>query len=213
VIWRVLLLAAMLGGAAAGRQYALVHKAPLDSAARLPHFPDVLGPWHAAGNIDLDARTLSLLGADEYLNRIYRTSTGAIASVYVGYYRSQQQGAAIHSPLNCLPGAGWQPVTTNRVALTNGPDAPLVNRLVVRKGETRQIVYYWYQSHGRITASDYWSKFYLVADAVTRRGSDAALVRVVVPDLSDASGGSDGDQGRALAALAATAVRQTVFPQ
>ncbi len=56
-----------------------------------------------------------------------------------------------------------------------------MNRYVIQKGLDRQLVLYWYQSHGRVVASEYWSKFYLVRDAVTLNRTDAALVRVIVP--------------------------------
>ena len=52
---------------------------------------------------------------------------------------------------------------------------------MIQKGLDRQLVLYWYQSHGRTVASEYWSKFYLVRDAVRLNRTDAALVRVIVP--------------------------------
>jgi len=42
-------------------------------------------------------------------------------------------------------------------------------------------VLYWYQSHGRAEASEYWAKYYLVADAIRLNRTDGALVRVVTP--------------------------------
>ncbi len=50
------------------------------------------------------------------ITSIGSTSTPATVPVglYVGYYASQRQGDTIHSPQNCLPGAGWQPVETRR---------------------------------------------------------------------------------------------------
>jgi EpsI family protein len=66
----------------------------------------------------------------------------------------------------------------------------VVNRFVIRKGTERQVVLYWYQSHGRVVASEYWSKMYLVFDAVRSHRSDAALVRVISPVLPDEDGTS-----------------------
>jgi EpsI family protein len=75
------------------------------------------------------------------------------------------------------------------------PDAPdpeiVVNRYVVQKGLDRQLVLYWYQSHGRVVASEYWGKFYLIRDAVRLNRTDGALVRVITPV------GDDGDEARA----------------
>ena len=51
----------------------------------------------------------------------------------------------------------------------------------MQKGLERQLILYWYQSNGRIVASEYWSKFYLVADAVRFNRTDGAIVRIVAP--------------------------------
>ena len=66
---------------------------------------------------------------------------------------------------------------------------------MIQKGLDRQLVLYWYQSHGRVVASEYWGKFYLVRDAVRMNRTDAALVRVIVPmapndDNAEAAGGT-----------------------
>ncbi len=61
--------------------------------------------------------------------------------------------------------------------LGNGRHAP-VNVYVVEKGLNRLLVMYWYQSHGRIVASEYWGKYYLVLDAIRTNRTDAALVRI-----------------------------------
>ena len=53
-----------------------------------------------------------------------------------------------------------------------------MNRYVIQKGGSRQLVLYWFQSHGRIVASEYWSKFYLVVDAVRMNRSDGAVLRI-----------------------------------
>jgi EpsI family protein len=198
--------------AAAGGRHLVLHAKPMSVPnANLMTFPQAIDGWRSLGDVPFDGDVESLLGADQYLNRQYVAPDQFAAGLYVGYYRIQRQGAAIHSPLNCLPGAGWQPVSTARVPLGHGsPD--LVNRVVVQKGETRQAVFYWYQSRGRIVASEYWSKLHLVVDSVTTRRSDTALVRVIAPLPR---GGNDQivfDRAQAFAALAASSVRTTLFP-
>ena len=49
------------------------------------------------------------IGADDYINRVYLGSTTPI-ELYIGYYKDQRSGDKIHSPKNCLPGSGWEPV-------------------------------------------------------------------------------------------------------
>jgi EpsI family protein len=103
----------------------------------------------------------------------------------MGFYGTQRQGDSIHSPLNCMPGAGWEPLSkalkTIDVPGNQGPAEIAVNRMVIGKGLDRMLVLYWYQSHGRAIASEYWSKLYLIHDAMRINRTDAALVRVIVP--------------------------------
>jgi EpsI family protein len=120
--------------------------------------------------------------------RSYLRADGATAGLYVGYHGSQRQGDTIHSPLNCIPGAGWLPMEQGRITIDVRPGlraqgtVPIqVNRVVIAKGMDRQLVLYWYQSHRRVVASEYWGKIYTVMDAIRYNRSDAALVRVITP--------------------------------
>jgi EpsI family protein len=131
--------------------------------------------------------------------------------LYVGYYQSQRQGDTMHSPLNCLPGAGWLPISQKRIEINvadeHGPRTVLVNDFVIEKGLDRQVVLYWYQSHGRVVASEYWGKIYTVVDAVRLNRSDGALVRLVVPI------GANTPDAQAKAEASAVAFAQAIFPQ
>ncbi len=160
---------------------------PLPPKARAPFaaFPMELDNWQGRAESPLDEKTLSILGVNDYLTRTYVNGQAA-AGLYVGYWASQRQGDSIHSPLNCLPGAGWEPVSKSLldVAVKDGDASVMrritVNRYVVQKGLNRDLVLYWYQSQGRVVASEYLSKMYLVADAIRTHRTDAALVRVTV---------------------------------
>ena len=158
---------------------------PAPSRRMFDQFPNQIQGWQGESQPPLDSKILAALGADDILNRVYVSPDRAIAGVYVGFYNSQRQGDSIHSPMNCLPGAGWEPVSRASVAIPvrMGEQTAVVdaNRYVIQKGINRQLVLYWYQSHGRTVASEYWSKFYLIGDAVRLNRTDAALVRVIVP--------------------------------
>jgi EpsI family protein len=128
----------------------------------------------------------------------------------IGYYQSQREGDTMHSPLNCLPGAGWLPVSQSRtkIQVKDGESTREieVNDFVIEKGLDRQAVLYWYQSHGRVVASEYWGKIYTVTDAIRLNRTDAAMVRVICP-----VSGSDGAAERR-AEEAATAFTKAMFP-
>jgi EpsI family protein len=142
---------------------------------------------HVGRDVEISASEQAVAGMTDYLMRNYSLperadSGGYDYSVYVGYYASQRQGRTIHSPKNCLPGAGWEALqnTMHTVELSSGGQA-VVNRYLLRRGDQAALVLYWYQGRGRIEASEYRVKLDLLTDAVLRQRSDEALVRVVVP--------------------------------
>ncbi len=144
-----------------------------------------IGEWQGVQRPAFTARVLQVLGLDDYITRYYYRDPKSPVDLYIGYWKSQQQGGAIHSPQNCLPGAGWEPISQRMLTFPDprNPAAPplSVNRYVIGKGLDRQLVLYWYQSRGRVVGSEYWSKIYLVLDAARYNRTDAALVRLLTP--------------------------------
>ncbi len=138
-----------------------------------------------------------ILGPGDFLNRFYFRPDQPYIDFFVAYFASQRTGKAIHSPKNCLPGSGWTPTDSGYVQIRRPDGTPVtVNRYVIGKGLERQIVLYWYQAHDRVVASEYWAKYFLVADAITMNRSDGALVRVITPVNSQE--GFDKAQARAV---------------
>ena len=171
-------------------------------------FPYQLDRWAGREAPKFTDEVMAVLGVDEYVNRIYMAPSEPYTSLYIGYYQSQREGDTIHSPLNCLPGAGWQPVVQGRIpiAVAGRPEPIVVNRFVIQKGLDRQLVLYWYQSHGRVVASEYWSKVYMVYDAFRLNRSDAAMIRVISPIIGQ-------EQDFAAAERRAVAFVQSLFPR
>ncbi len=167
----------------------LSHGEATPPAKPLADFPKEVGGYATMAEIPLDDQTLDILKVTDYLNRVYYAPGKGELGLYIGYFRTQRTGAAIHSPKNCLPGGGWQPVvaTVYQLPIADGQKAP-VNLYIIRKGLEQQLVLYWYQSHGRIIASEYWGKFYMVYDALRLNRTDAALVRITVPFTEDGEG-------------------------
>lgn len=171
-------------------------------------FPMTIESWRAVEDPPIEEDVLKVLGVDDYLSRAYYKSDGAAVGLYIGFYGSQRQGDTIHSPLNCLPGAGWEPVSQGRLRIADvgapGHDME-VNRFIVQKGLDRQLVLYWYQSHGRVVASEYVSRLYLIGDAIRLNRTDGSMVRVIAPVRVDAE-----DGGASAERLAAEFVRALV---
>lgn len=157
---------------------ALPHGASVALSMPLAALPFELGRWHGT-DVKLEPRTIKALGADDYLNRLYTSADGNSVGLYVGYYGIQRTDESIHSPRNCLPGTGWQPVSSSYISLQLSDGHQIrINEYLVQKGFDRQVVLYWYQSHGRVIASEYTAKLDTVVDAITQHRTDSALVRV-----------------------------------
>ena len=172
----------------------------------LPLFPSQIGDWVIYRDFPLDKEVLDVLRADDTLNRFYvNQANKQIAGLYIAYFQTQRYGQAPHSPKNCLPGAGWEPVKEDFVTLpVPGWDAPItVNRYVVERGDEKSVTLYWYQSHNRVISREFAAKFWAVADSIRYRRSDTALVRILVPV---------GPAGIDAAEKTGTEFVQTVFP-
>jgi EpsI family protein len=170
-----LLLAAGVYGSTAGTAETAVSRQPL------AELPLALGEWRGREATPLPDDVLAQLGVDDYINRQYAHAGAAPVGIYVGYYASQRQGDTIHSPQNCLPGAGWRPVETAVVHLpVGGRDVP-VNQFVIQKGLDRQVVFYWYQGRGRVIANEYANKALLMLDAARLHRTNGGLVRLITP--------------------------------
>jgi EpsI family protein len=149
-------------------------------------FPKEIGAWFGQ-DVPLQPEVKQILGDGDFLVRFYRSPGLPYVDFFLAYFPTQRTGSTIHSPQNCLPGSGWIPAELKRIELIHGRKDALVNRYIIAKGLDRQLVLYWYQSNGRIVASEYWAKFFLVSDSIRRNRSDGALVRVVTPVARDES--------------------------
>jgi EpsI family protein len=180
---RLLIVAALM--MAAGGFLRIVSAADLvPEASRLAALPLEIDDWRGRDLGRLDRDTEVELQADNYLLRRY-TRNGMAADLFIAYYATQRSGHTIHSPLNCLPGTGWEWVERRRERVLVGPGRDIdINGNIARKNGQQDLVYYWYQSHGRAVASEYRNKLLLVQDALTLHRSEGALVRVTTPVLA-----------------------------
>jgi len=168
--------------------YSASHGEATPLAAPLAGFPVNIGYWHLYHEDQIDQDTRDVLRADDYLTRVYVGPHGG-ANLFIAYFKTQRQGQSPHSPKNCLPGSGWEQVKSGRVDIPVPGGSPIhVNQYVVEKGQSQAVVYYWYQSQGRVIADEFAAKFFLVSDSIRHHRSDTALVRVWVPVVGSDSG-------------------------
>ncbi len=160
-----------------GRSEVIPKRLPLSA------FPDQVENWNSTV-VELNRNTLDVLGPGDFMERVYQDPAGnqPWVDLFIAYFPSQRTGDTIHSPQHCLPGSGWSPEENIRVMLSMPGHAPFpANRYVISKDDSRRLVLYWFWSHDRGVASEYWAKFYLVEDAIRMNRSDGSLVRFVTP--------------------------------
>jgi EpsI family protein len=179
---RALIVALLLVTVSAGVQRAATREVTV-ARSPLSELPLAIAGWQGHPSAPFDDDIVATLGVDEYINRWYERD-GVPISLYVGYYASQRSGDTIHSPQNCLPGAGWVPTDIARQQLSVGNDSVVVTRYEIAKGLKRQVVLYWYQGRGRVISGEYAQKAWLMFDAARYGRSDGGLVRLISPIIT-----------------------------
>lgn len=148
----------------------------------LSGFPAEIGEWSQLREDPLEPELVDELHADRLLNRIYvNRLTGALASLFLAWFQSQRGGnSQPHSPRVCLPASGWVPEATGEIDIETAGGPIRVNRYLIVNRNERAVVLYWYQTPQRAIASEWASKFWVLAEALQHNRTDTALVRVVV---------------------------------
>ena len=167
----------------------------------LATFPQQVGPWTMVRENILSDPLTGVLKADDYILRSYQDAKGRPVEVFVAYYKTQKAGESMHSPKNCLPGWGWQILKMDEVPLRpeDAAHPTMINRYLVDKTGERALVLYWYQANGRVIASEYWGKIYLVMDALRTGRRDGAIVRFVAPIAKGSNGNPEFDAAMEMA--------------
>lgn len=199
------LVTAALMTAAIGLAWSLVPAREAVPPPREPYalFPQELGGWSGSTQT-LKPGIVRILAADDHLSVLYsRPDEAAPVDLFLSWYASQTEGAQIHSPEVCLPGAGWEvfriePVTVALPGTRTG--AVRLNRAVIQKGLERQLVYYWFQARGRQFTGDFAARFANITDSLSLGRTDGGLVRVITPIGDEGVAAADARLERFLAA-------------
>jgi exosortase D (VPLPA-CTERM-specific) len=180
---RGLVVAALLS-LAVGLSFVLTPERSIQTVNResFSSFPRDLGAWSGVAQ-SLDPDVEQVLGASDYVNTTYiAPGENSYVNVFSAWYAKQTEGSGIHSPEVCLPVGGWEifSLTQQNVDL---PDTPYgsftVNRAVIQKGLSKQLVYYWFEQRGKRMTNDYAAKVSVIWDSLTIGRSDGAIVRFV----------------------------------
>ena len=154
----------------------------------------------------VSANEQRIAGMTDYVARAYRRDSVVAFTTFVSYYDRQTKGKTIHSPRNCLPGAGWEIVTSGALQITADGAVNPINRYVLKNGSNTAVAYYWYQGRGRVTASEYRVKWNLLRDAALHGRTEEALVRLVIPIRADPARGVEASAAMRAADVEASAL-------
>ena len=178
---------------------AIVNASAPDFASTIPL---AFGDWAGRDAPALDPDVATILAATQYVHRFYGLrSTGFDQRVEmdIAYYERPQAGAAMHSPLNCLPGNGWQVIESHTTRVRAGDRTWNVRRLVVDRKGYRIAMAYWFQNDGGVVGNEFEQRLHLLTSGLRGRTTDAALVRVMALDTETGR--------RALEAFTPTAIQ------
>ena len=183
--------AAMISAAAIGflalASWQLIPEARGVQTVRTPFamFPQQLGDWRQSGPEErLSADIAKTLAADDY-RQVTMLSGADVPPVglFMAFYNDQSKGG-VHSPEICLPSSGWEIAELNRIDIAprlGVNEAFPINRAVIQNGNSRMMVYYWFQQGERRVAWDLAAKFYLLMDGIGRGPTDGGIVRLTTP--------------------------------
>ncbi|MCX5752361.1 MAG: EpsI family protein [Candidatus Krumholzibacteria bacterium] len=193
----VLFLAALIAYTYALR-YRDIESPPAPS---LDSVPIEVGAFRGSTEAE-DPQALELLGADATLFRTYRSDSGRVAWLFIGYFGTQHENSQIHSPKHCYPGAGWNILEegSTRIALGDG-EIP-AKSLVISDGVRTHYILYWFSSADGIVTNEFALKWNQMKNSLLARPQATAFVRFSMDATGFAEGASGNDLVRFARALA-----------
>jgi EpsI family protein len=147
-------------------------------------FPQKIGQWSSSSDIPIEQIFLDLLKPNDYVNRVYeRPGASPQLGLFIAYFKTQRTGLNPHSPQNCLPGAGWKPISLAIAPLIAGVGDQRVdvNQYIVQKDDAQLAVIYWFQQGRRSFTNEIIAQFYAIPELMLHGRTDNSLIRVIVP--------------------------------
>ena len=154
-------------------------RARLQAAVALPRD---LGEFKG-NSIEWDKTVVEYSGADAYSAMSYRGKDGASVQLYLG--AALRNDNNFHAPNVCMPSAGWEKLSHDEVKFdvykVDQKD-PRMQRLLLQRGESRMMVYYWFQAGARLAGDEMAVRRQRLVDLLKGRPlSPTLIVCVYVP--------------------------------
>ncbi len=146
-------------------------------------FPARFGEWSGTRR-SMEPEVAEVLAADDSVSILFQAAGQKPVDFFSAFYENQTDGDGIHSPEVCLPVGGWE-IFSLEPYQVDFPETAYgsfeVNRAVIQKGTSHQLVYYWFEQRGRRMTNDVAAKMQVIWDGFSMGRTDGALVRFVTP--------------------------------
>jgi EpsI family protein len=142
---------------------------------------DIKG-WQSYEQIPIDNKIVNELKLDDYVNQQYVDGNESVF-LYIGYYKTTKKLGALHDPLVCFPGQGWNVSDTKKSQWILNPDTGekiSFSSMIVTKGSQKELVIYWFQSYDEATPDTFSQKVTSFWKRIRNKGEDNAFVRITV---------------------------------
>ena len=148
-------------------------------ASDIDEISRTLGPYQEAA--DEWSEHYSDSNAEKSLLRLYATPGGPPIETFVGYVSGQLGNKRLTSPKLVFPN-GWEYAAMEPVEIQM-PGGKSIGAiwLVIKKGDLKRAVLYWYQVRGKSFASDLRNRVELSVSLLLHRRTYSAVVRLATP--------------------------------
>lgn len=146
-------------------------------------FPTTIGDWEGRKSY-LSEDILNSLWADDYIQIHFKNKkTDNYLLLFVPYYKYQKNRHTAHAPAACLIGSGYAPLSKKTISKAFLPPFGDVEigQMVLEKQDQLLLSNFWFHGRGRVIANEYFNKWYLFQDSITKKRTDGALVRIEMP--------------------------------
>lgn len=175
---RFFLVLVLLAGTAAFMNFRQDLEIPL--ARPFDEFPVVHNGWRMVEQAALPQNIISVLMPTDYLARRYAGRDGALVDMYLSFFNGGPESGRIHSPKNCVVGAGWTEILSKRMTMALGDGSVNLVQAVYAKGERRDVIYYWFAMRGQTMSDEYSLKIAEIFGSMLHRRRDQSFIRISV---------------------------------
>ena len=130
----------------------------------------------------------------------FQPDTKESVNLYIGYYKTLEKSKMSHAPQVCFTAQGWIMSQNDKLIFHLGGQEKKINRLILKKGSRKLLVYYWYQVGSKVYADLFRMKLFLAGQQIIHKNDfdeGNAFIRISTPIFQSLESSSKLLQGYA----------------